>query len=172
MTSADMTKDYRGGVRAWLGAHAPGPAAGLPPDEQLRRAKEFQAALYDAGFVGITWPEEVGGQGLGTVEQQVFGEEAVEFERRHVQRLGASGLRAAIRRMDRRPRPGRAPAGGRAGTDLYRGPAFFETATYHGGIGYTWEHDAHLYYKRPKSSELLPGTPSLHRARLADRLGV
>jgi alkylation response protein AidB-like acyl-CoA dehydrogenase len=43
---------------------------------------------------------------------------------------------------------------------------------YHGGIGYTWEHDAHLYYKRAKSSELLFGSPARHRARLADRLGV
>jgi alkylation response protein AidB-like acyl-CoA dehydrogenase len=43
---------------------------------------------------------------------------------------------------------------------------------YHGGIGYTWEHDAHLYYKRAKSSELLLGAPSLHRTRLADRLGI
>ncbi|GEL20484.1 hypothetical protein PA7_43210 [Pseudonocardia asaccharolytica DSM 44247 = NBRC 16224] len=34
----------------------------------------------------------------------------------------------------------------------YIGPAYFQVATamvqYHGGIGYTWEHDAHLYYKR------------------------
>ena len=59
---------------------------------------------------------------------------------------------------------------------VYLGPAYFEVATgmvqYHGGIGYTWEHDAHLYYKRAKSSELLLGSPDRHRARLADRLGV
>jgi acyl-CoA dehydrogenase len=59
---------------------------------------------------------------------------------------------------------------------VYLGPAYFEVATgtvqYHGGIGYTWEHDAHLYYKRAKSSELLFGAPAQHRARLADRLGV
>jgi len=59
---------------------------------------------------------------------------------------------------------------------IYLGPAYFEVATgmvqYHGGIGYTWEHDAHLYYKRAKSSELLFGAPAQHRARLADRLGV
>lgn len=58
----------------------------------------------------------------------------------------------------------------------YLGPAYFRAATatvqYHGGIGYTWEHDAHLYYKRAKSTELLFGPPSAHRARLADRLGI
>ncbi|MVZ99626.1 acyl-CoA dehydrogenase [Actinomadura sp. LD22] len=58
----------------------------------------------------------------------------------------------------------------------YIGPAYFRTATdmvqFHGGIGYTWEHDAHLYYKRAKSSELLFGPPSAHRARLADQLQI
>ena len=35
----------------------------------------------------------------------------------------------------------------------------------HGGIGFTWEHPAHLYLKRAKSSEVLLGTPSYHRER-------
>jgi alkylation response protein AidB-like acyl-CoA dehydrogenase len=42
----------------------------------------------------------------------------------------------------------------------------------HGGIGFTWEHDAHLYLKRAKSSELLFGTPVQHRARLAALVGI
>ncbi|MFJ5307231.1 acyl-CoA dehydrogenase family protein [Streptomyces sp. NPDC088350] len=42
----------------------------------------------------------------------------------------------------------------------------------HGGIGYTWEHDAHLYLKRAKSSEQLFGGPATHRARLADLVGI
>jgi alkylation response protein AidB-like acyl-CoA dehydrogenase len=42
----------------------------------------------------------------------------------------------------------------------------------HGGIGYTWEHDMHLYVKRMKSGEALFGTSSTHRARIADALGV
>ena len=33
----------------------------------------------------------------------------------------------------------------------------------HGGIGFTWEHDAHLYYRRAKSTELMLGTPGEHR---------
>jgi alkylation response protein AidB-like acyl-CoA dehydrogenase len=41
----------------------------------------------------------------------------------------------------------------------------------HGGIGFTWEHDAHLWFKRAKTSTLLFGDPSFHRARLADALG-
>jgi alkylation response protein AidB-like acyl-CoA dehydrogenase len=58
----------------------------------------------------------------------------------------------------------------------YIGPACFQVAHralhYHGGIGYTWEHDAQLYYKRAKSDELLLGAPAAHRARLADLLEV
>ncbi len=42
----------------------------------------------------------------------------------------------------------------------------------HGGIGFTWEHPAHLYYRRAKSSELLLGTPGEHRAQLAQAIGV
>ncbi|MFF3850783.1 acyl-CoA dehydrogenase family protein [Streptomyces sp. NPDC002328] len=42
----------------------------------------------------------------------------------------------------------------------------------HGGIGFTWEHPAHLYLKRAKSSEVLLGPPSYHRELLAARLGI
>jgi alkylation response protein AidB-like acyl-CoA dehydrogenase len=42
----------------------------------------------------------------------------------------------------------------------------------HGGIGFTWEHPAHLYLKRAKSSSLLLGDPVFHRERLASELGL
>ena len=41
----------------------------------------------------------------------------------------------------------------------------------HGGIGFTWEHDAHLYFRRAKSSDLLFGDSNYQRDVLADRLG-
>ncbi len=47
-----------------------------------------------------------------------------------------------------------------------------ENIQVHGGIGFTWEHDAHLYFKRAKSSQLLFGDSAHHRARLADQLGL
>lgn len=56
----------------------------------------------------------------------------------------------------------------------YVGRACFEVARdhllLHGGIGYTWEHDAHLFYKRAKADEVLLGPPRIHRARLAHLL--
>jgi alkylation response protein AidB-like acyl-CoA dehydrogenase len=40
----------------------------------------------------------------------------------------------------------------------------------HGGIGFTWEHDAHLYFKRARSGYGLLGEPAEHRAAVADAL--
>ena len=42
----------------------------------------------------------------------------------------------------------------------------------HGGVGFTWEHDMHLYFKRAKSSEVFLGDPAYHRELLAQRLGI
>jgi len=47
-----------------------------------------------------------------------------------------------------------------------------ENIQIHGGIGFTWEHPAHLYFKRAKSSELLLGDPTYHRELLAQRIGL
>ncbi|SEG04428.1 Acyl-CoA dehydrogenase [Thermomonospora echinospora] len=58
----------------------------------------------------------------------------------------------------------------------YVSDAFFhaaaETVQIHGGIGFTWEHDAHLYLKRAKSSQLLFGDPAHHRERVAQMIGL
>ncbi|GGJ62867.1 acyl-CoA dehydrogenase family protein [Streptomyces brasiliensis] len=42
----------------------------------------------------------------------------------------------------------------------------------HGGIGFTWEHPAHLYLKRAKSSQALLGGSDLHRRIVAERIGI
>ena len=47
-----------------------------------------------------------------------------------------------------------------------------ENIQIHGGIGFTWEHPAHLYFKRAKSSELMFGDPAYHRELLAQRIGL
>ncbi len=58
----------------------------------------------------------------------------------------------------------------------YGSDVFFHVAAeniqIHGGIGFTWEHDAHLYFKRAKASELFLGDATLHRERLATRIGL
>jgi alkylation response protein AidB-like acyl-CoA dehydrogenase len=42
----------------------------------------------------------------------------------------------------------------------------------HGGIGFTWEHDMHLYFKRAKASEVTLGDPSFHRELVAEALDL
>ena len=37
----------------------------------------------------------------------------------------------------------------------------------HGGIGFTWEHDAHLYFKRARSIQTMLGNGSFHREQIA-----
>jgi len=58
----------------------------------------------------------------------------------------------------------------------YCSEAYFHAAAeniqIHGGIGFTWEHPAHLYFKRAKSSELLFGDPTYHRELLDQRIGI
>jgi alkylation response protein AidB-like acyl-CoA dehydrogenase len=58
----------------------------------------------------------------------------------------------------------------------YCSDAYFHAAAeniqIHGGIGFTWEHPAHLYFKRAKSSEVLLGDATSHRELLAQRIGL
>ncbi|RSM55802.1 acyl-CoA dehydrogenase [Actinoplanes sp. ATCC 53533] len=56
-------------------------------------------------------------------------------------------------------------------SETYRRAAA-EYVQLHGGIGFTWEHPAHLYLRRARSAEVLFGTPDEHRARLGELLGL
>lgn len=47
-----------------------------------------------------------------------------------------------------------------------------ENIQVHGGVGFTWEHDAHLYFKRARSSATLLGDASAHRERIARAMGL
>jgi alkylation response protein AidB-like acyl-CoA dehydrogenase len=54
--------------------------------------------------------------------------------------------------------------------------AFFQCASnaiqLHGGIGFSWDHDCHLYFKRARAAATLLGSPSWQRERLAVALGL
>jgi alkylation response protein AidB-like acyl-CoA dehydrogenase len=47
-----------------------------------------------------------------------------------------------------------------------------ETIQLHGGIGFTWEHDAHLYFKRATVLDLLLGAGHVQRRLVAERAGI
>jgi alkylation response protein AidB-like acyl-CoA dehydrogenase len=54
--------------------------------------------------------------------------------------------------------------------------AYFQVAAdniqIHGGVGFTWEYDPHLHFKRARASESWLGDPSYHRERVAQSLGL
>jgi alkylation response protein AidB-like acyl-CoA dehydrogenase len=47
-----------------------------------------------------------------------------------------------------------------------------ENIQIHGGVGFTWEYDCHLYFKRAKSDEAWLGGARLHRQRIAQMLEI
>lgn len=56
-------------------------------------------------------------------------------------------------------------------SDAYRHVAG-EGIQIHGGIGFTWEHDMHIYFKRAKSSEVSFGDATWNRERVAQLIGL
>ncbi|WP_198946524.1 acyl-CoA dehydrogenase family protein, partial [Pseudofrankia asymbiotica] len=66
--------DYRASVRDWLAA-TDIPSVPLDLDHRFEVLKAWQGTLYDAGWVGISWSRESGGQGLTPLHQLVFSEE-------------------------------------------------------------------------------------------------
>jgi alkylation response protein AidB-like acyl-CoA dehydrogenase len=58
----------------------------------------------------------------------------------------------------------------KAGTSDAYALAARESVQLHGGIGFTWEHDTQLWFKRAKGSEVLLGDSSWHRARMISEL--
>ena len=83
---------YRREARAWIAANlAPREIGQDPVAANLRGSREYtreqmaaerpkQRALFDAGYAGITWPVEYGGQGLTRAHERAFLEEAAGFE--------------------------------------------------------------------------------------------
>jgi alkylation response protein AidB-like acyl-CoA dehydrogenase len=79
-----MSDDFRARARAWLQANAPRRDTERDGEDDtattIAEQKAFQAKLYDAGFAGITWPKEYGGQGLTSAEQIAWSQEAREYD--------------------------------------------------------------------------------------------
>jgi alkylation response protein AidB-like acyl-CoA dehydrogenase len=86
--------EYREKVRAWFDEHkaeAPilrGEGAIKGEDAQNAAHREWQRTLAEAGFVGIGWPTEYGGQGLGPLHQVILNQE--------ISRAGTPGILDAI----------------------------------------------------------------------------
>jgi alkylation response protein AidB-like acyl-CoA dehydrogenase len=89
-----------------------------------------------------------------------------------LERARATGYFAALTIAEDDPRRASATSVAKAAAGDCQRLLAKEGIQIHGGIGYTWEHDMHLYVKRAKSNEPLFGTAAWHRARLATLLGV
>ena len=92
----------------------------------------------------------------------------VDVEGREVRRL--------LRRVGGQQRRGRRAARCRgvakaAASDAYRRTAA-DGIQVHGGIGFTWDHDMHLYFKRAKSSEFTFGDANFNREIVAQLIGL
>ncbi len=87
--------------------------------------------------------------------------------------LGYAALRDAARAGD--AEPGRFSVAASVARVLLAtayAEAAVDTVQLHGGIGFTWEHDAHLYYKNGLSNKVLLGGPGDQLDRLTDLLGI
>src|SRR6478609_694082 len=76
---SDSERAFRDEVRAWLKANAPrdGAAEGGDMKSFVKSRSAWQKELYDAGYVGMTWPEEYGGRGRSFMDQLIFNDEMI-----------------------------------------------------------------------------------------------
>ncbi|MEV6304158.1 acyl-CoA dehydrogenase family protein [Actinoplanes sp. NPDC051861] len=74
MRLGDTTEQarFRATLRDWLSAHVPLGTPGTWAPEQLSR---WSSAMHEAGYAGLTWPEQYGGRGLTPAYQAIFAEE-------------------------------------------------------------------------------------------------
>jgi len=75
-------ESFRSRVRAWLKENMPrewanrlAASADVPRPEAYDLLRRWQGRLYEAGFVGLTWPKEYGGQGLSFMEEMILHQE-------------------------------------------------------------------------------------------------
>ena len=113
-----------------------------------------------------------GAQAVRRADRLVPGDPAQA--RRHVARARTRDRRGAVRGDDRRRRRRRPHAARATSAKAAAGEAarriLKDGIQIHGGIGYTWEHDLHLYLRRATADEYLLGTTGWHLDRLADLL--
>ncbi|PYM74920.1 MAG: hypothetical protein DME03_12530, partial [Candidatus Rokuibacteriota bacterium] len=65
---------FRATVRAWLSQNIPRDwkpmgSSEIPRKEQYELLRTWQRSLFEAGFIGLTWPKEYGGRGLTFMEE-------------------------------------------------------------------------------------------------------
>jgi alkylation response protein AidB-like acyl-CoA dehydrogenase len=73
-------KEFRDEVRTWLEENHPGPEPEGSLEQVMAFRREWQGRLHEAGWAGISWPQEYGGRGATLIEQAIFVGEAARQE--------------------------------------------------------------------------------------------
>src|SRR5437870_4976162 len=76
---SDGEKEFRDEVRTWLKANQPRDRGSMAEGQKkfIEGRRAWQKKLFEAGYVGITWPKEYGGRGAGFMEQLIFNDEMI-----------------------------------------------------------------------------------------------
>ena len=92
-------QSFRDEVRDWLGKNLPADwvarlrqGSDVPRPEAYRFLSDWQRRMYEAGFVGITWPKEYGGRGLSFMEEMILQEEMALHKAPSVLNILAIGM--------------------------------------------------------------------------------
>jgi len=158
------------------------------PEAKLERGgAEVLADLYDLAAVGLAF-EAVGGAAKCMEMSVAYAKARIQFGRPIGSFQAVKHACADMLVAVESSRSAAYYAGWAASADdpelriaaplakAYCADAYFQVAAatiqVHGGIGFTWEHDAHLYFKRAKTSQLMLGDSAAWRAKLADRIGL
>ena len=89
---------FRATVRAWLTQSIPRDwkpmgSSEIPRKEQYELLRSWQRSLFEAGFIGLTWPKEYGGRGLTFMEELILQQEtALAKSAAHSERARRVGM--------------------------------------------------------------------------------
>src|SRR5205823_13093328 len=102
---SDGEKEFRDEVRAWLKANQPRDRGSMAEGQKkfIEGRRAWQKKLFEAGYVGITWPKEYGGRGAGCVVALIFNDEMIlahAAEPINVVGLGMGGPLGIAQRTD------------------------------------------------------------------------
>src|SRR4026208_2486277 len=91
-------QSFRDEVRSWLSRNLPADwesrvqaASDVPREEAYDFLRQWQRKMYEAGFVGLTWPKESGGRGLTFMEEMILQEEMAQAKAPPVLNIPAVG---------------------------------------------------------------------------------
>jgi len=78
----ESVEAFRARARAWVRANVPRAeeVAAAPTEQRVRQAQALQARIFDAGFAGVTWPKEFGGQALTPAHMHAFVDELAGYD--------------------------------------------------------------------------------------------